>query len=130
MDNGTKIKIGLDVGIDIGTVIYIFLLSRYNKILYEIQEKYTNVFIQAVHIVEEPNYYGYLIAGAVFVILLIFVSVKSYRAREEIGILGVMIMIVINIILLISLLIVYSNPVFTAFATMSTVAGVGSAASG
>ena len=55
---------------------------------------------------------GYFIVGAILAIALVVVSGKNYRSRNELEKVWI-ILIVLNMLLLIELMIVYSNPVFT-----------------
>ena len=123
--NIRKIKIGISLGIDIATIIFIFLLRRYNQVLYEIQSKYTNKLMQSFYIVGEHDFLKYFIGGLIFAALLIFISVKDYKSRDEIGSGIALILIFINAFLLVTLIIVYANPVFTSMVVVLTCVGVG-----
>ena len=60
----------------------------------------------------EERFWGYFIVGAILAIALVVVSGKNYRSRNELEKVWI-ILIVLNMLLLIELMIVYSNPVFT-----------------
>lgn len=120
METSTKFKIGLNAGIDIIVIIFMAFLNEYNKILFEIQSQYTNIFEQSLRIVSEPNYYNYFVLGIVFAGALIAVSAWDFRYKEETVML--LVAIVINISILISLIIVFSNPIVTAFVITSSMA--------
>lgn len=108
---------------DIAALIYTIFLVQYNKILYEIQSRYDNKFIQALNVVKEPHFYTYFFLGILFAGLLIWNSVRNYRFRKELEI-ATIILILLNCCFLIALIIAYSNPIFTTMITLLTVAGI------
>jgi len=124
--NIRKIIIGINLGIDIAAIIFIFLLRRYNQVLCAIQSKYTNKLMQSFYIVGEHDFFKYFVGGLIFAALLIILSVKDYKSRDEIGSGLALILIFINAFLLITLIIVYANPIFTSMVVVFTCVGVGS----
>lgn len=107
-----KVKIALNIVLEITVIIYTFFLKHYNEALNKIREQYENVFLQAWNVVAEERFWGYCIVGAILAIVLFVVSRKNYRSRNELEKVWI-ILIVLNMLLLIELMIVYSNPVFT-----------------
>lgn len=104
------------------TLFFIINLYLYNKILHEIQDKYTDKIIQAIKIVQEPKYFTYLVWGVFFIILLVGYTIFVFR-RANIGT-DIWWFILINLILLIILLIVFWNPILTTFAALLITGGV------
>ncbi len=117
---GAKIKLSLNILIDVAAIVYCILLWKYNHILHGIQDKYTTVIERVWHIVEEPHYYYYLFSGLVFVVLLLCISVYDFTWRNELGALIDISVILINVFLLIVLIHLYSDPVFTTFVVFAT----------
>lgn len=118
-----KYKIFVNIGIDIAAIVFTIFLSRYNKVLYEIQSNYSSKIEQSWHIVGEPRFFRYLIGGALFALVLVLISLWDYRSRYELGV-ATLFVIVVNIAVLIALIVVYSNPVFTAFVVVLSCVGV------
>lgn len=129
MSDSTKVKIGLNIGVDVITIIFILLLCRYNKILYKIQVAHPNKIEQALYIMGEPNYVIYLIFGAVFVLLLVCISIWDIKCWQELE-WKMFVLILANVILLLLLIHIYSNPIFTSFVIGITVVGLGIGALG
>lgn len=125
MTNGAKEKIVANILIDAATIIYIIFLCKYNKVLYGIQAQYASKIVAAWHIVCEPDFFWYFILGAVFALVLILVSLWDFRTWREAGILETIVSIILNLIVLVVLLKVYSNPVFTAFVIVLGCIGFG-----
>lgn len=98
------------------------MLHLYNQKLYEIQLLYENSLSQTFAIVQEPDYFYYLIAGFVFIVLLIGAPVFCRKSRCNL--LSICIIIFINLIMLIILLVVFWNPVLATFAAFLTFAGI------
>lgn len=130
MTGKIKLKIALNAAADIMVGIYILRLLNYNKILEEIQSVYDNKILQAWKVVGEPDFLYYLVGGAVSALALIAISLFDYRIRDEMGVKIVVVHIVIHVIVLIWLLVVYSNPIFTTFVTVLASAGIALAALG
>lgn len=105
----------------IGTIVFIFKLNSYNKILQDIQNKYDNKIQQVLQIASEPDYFKYLLGGFIFILLLVLYTVYVFKAKigNEIFIIAL-----INIILLIILIIVFWNPIITTFAVLLISGGV------
>ena len=102
-------------------VCFTFKLYLYNKILYDIQEKYSNQIQKALMVAREPYYFKYLISGILFITLLVvyttFVISKQYIGIDR------WIIFIINLVLLIILLIVFWNPIITTIAILLLSAG-------
>lgn len=102
-------------------VCFTFKLYLYNKILYDIQEKYSNQIQKALMVASDPYYFKYLISGILFITLLvvytIFIILKPYIGIDR------WIILIINLVLLIILLIVFWNPIITTIAILLLLAG-------
>ncbi|MGU8438675.1 hypothetical protein [Clostridium perfringens] len=104
----------------IGTIFFILKLNSYNKILIEIQSRYTNKIIKAIEVSKEPSYFYYLLSGgAVIAILIGYIFFVFNKIHKE-----SIFIVLINIILLIVFFRVYWNPILATFATLLVIGGI------
>ncbi|WP_368901066.1 hypothetical protein [Oceanobacillus oncorhynchi] len=107
----------------IATVIFMFMLRNFNQELAFIQGMYNNKIESAFAIASTPGYFGYLAMGFFFVFVLVAYSIKCFKLVITLDF-RIIINCIINVILLIRLLVIFSNPVLTTFATLLLVAGL------
>lgn len=105
----------------ITTVVFTIKLNSYNKILSSIQSRYDNKIQQALEVASHPDYFTYFLLGIIFIALLVWYTVFTFKAKIGNEIL---IVALINLILLIVLLIVFWNPIVTTFAVLLISGGV------
>lgn len=117
-----KFSIAIHIIVWISSIVYTVLLNGYNKILHEIEEKYENAIQRAWEISKEQYFWTYFCVGLVLAIILIACMGFCIRNREELGILMIF-LVLLNIAVLIGMLIIYSNPVFTTAVTVIFLVG-------
>lgn len=104
----------------IGTLSFILKLNSYNKILLDIQSRYSNEIIKALEVAKEPSYFNYFFGGAFVIIVLIGYTMFVLKKLRGESIL----IVIINIILIIVFFKVYWNPVLATFAVLLTIGGI------
>ena len=117
MMNQQRIIYVKNIIIYIITTIYVIALHFYNIKIYRIQNRYSNKIYAALETVKDQDFLIYFALGLFFIILLIYSAISSFRDIDIIGVGQVIISVVIYMILLIVLLIIYSNPVLTSRST-------------
>lgn len=124
MADKIKLRIVFHIVIIVSVIIFICFLMQYNVLLHEIEIQYTGKFIQAFYMIQEPDFFRYFVGGICAGAVLISVSISDFLHRDEYGIHLTIISILVNVIVLIILIIVYSNPVFTSFMAVVGTGGV------
>ena len=99
--------------IAIATIIFLFFLRGYGRILLDLREQSPNLLMWGRKAVQEPNYPWYFLLGSGFSILLLFYSVMSWKVAERVGSI-LWINIILNIVLLIILFSFFIDPIITA----------------
>jgi len=123
MLDSIKKEIAANIVVDIIALIYIFRLWQYNKLLYEVQAQYSSKIEQAFNVIKVSGFFSYLLCGIICASLLIAISVFIFKRRSDIGLTPVCVTILGNLLVLIVLIIVFSNPIFTTIVTVITAGG-------
>lgn len=111
-------------------IIYLFFLNSYNRYLEGIQSIYDNRIAQAFAIVDDPGFYKVFILGILFlvamVVFIIWIVKESILPewRKEHVLIDSIVFTLVDVGLFITLIIMMSNPIFTAFATVLAVGGI------
>ena len=98
-----KVQFITNVVVDGLLIIYLFFLNNYNQYLEGIQTFYHNKITEAFAIVEDPGFYKFFVLGILFLVATI-----------------VLIIWIVNI----TLIVLMSNPIFTALATVLIVSSI------
>lgn len=117
-----KFCLQLEGIITVSTIIFIIRLHFYNQQLFRIQATYDNSIEAAFATLQEPNIPIYLFIGFAITAILVYFSYKSFILADELGYI-ILINILVNVILLIFLILAFSNPIFTSIATVVVVIG-------
>ena len=119
-----KIKCLINIIADIGTIIFLCFVWKYNQRLIKIQDHYSDILQKAFHVVNEPNFHFIMVAGVIIVAILIILSIWVFSLRHEIKMIYVIILIFLHLIMIIALIEAYSNPIFTSFAIVVGFSGL------
>lgn len=124
MVDRTKLRIAVNITVLIIVIIFIFRLASYNRILHQIETQHTGKIVQAFYMIQEPDFFKYFVGGIVAGAALIVTSVSDFWHREEYGFMLTVINILVNLLVFVTLIIVYANPVFTTFMIVASAGGL------
>lgn len=125
-----KVQFITNVVVDGLLIIYLFFLNNYNQYLEGIQTFYHNKITEAFAIVEDPGFYKFFVLGILFlvatIVLIIWIVKESVlpELRNQHILIDSTILLFINIGLFITLIVLMSNPIFTALATVLIVSSI------
>ena len=125
-----KVQFITNVLVDGLLIIYLFFLNNYNQYLEGIQTFYHNKITEAFAIVEDPGFYKFFVLGILFlvatIVLIIWIVKESVlpELRNQHILIDSTILLFINIGLFITLIVLMSNPIFTALATVLIVSSI------
>ena len=98
-----KVQFITNVVVDGLLIIYLFFLNNYNQYLEGIQTFYHNKITEAFAIVEDPGLYKFFVLGILFLVATIVLIIWIVK---------------------ITLIVLMSNPIFTALATVLIVSSI------
>lgn len=111
-----------EIVISVIVVIFIYFLSRYKLVVTEIQKSCAGTLEQAYAVVSEPNYFKYLFVGTTLTVILVGFSLTYIKYGNNS--LNKIIISSINILLLILLVIVFKDSIFTIMVVFLCFAGL------
>lgn len=111
----------------LASLAYIIALAFYKRWLHSQYDVMNGSLIErAFATAGKPWYWFFLLAGFAFIILLVCMGVHLFRKDKSV--LGNLVGLILNIVLIVILVTVFWDPIFTTFVVLAFVAGTSAAA--